>query len=142
MDIQRIESAVRRAATVTFARAGGPGGQNVNKVSSKAVLRLPLGRFAAIVGVPDAELDRARTKLGRRLNDRGELVVSVQDTRDQAKNREIAVRRAAELTAAALRRPRHRLATRPSARSREARVAAKVRRGAVKRLRSSRPQEE
>jgi len=142
MDMHRIESAVRRAATVTFARSGGPGGQNVNKVSSKAVLRLPLGRFASIAGLSADELARAQGKLGRKLNDRGDLVVAVQDTRDQAKNREIAVRRAADLVAASLRRPRRRVKTRPSAGSREARISSKKRRGAAKRLRSGRPEEE
>jgi ribosome-associated protein len=142
MSSHRFEEPIRACAHFTFARSGGPGGQNVNKVSSKAILRLPLGRFAASAGLSDAELVRMRGKLERRLNDRGELVLSVQDTRDQAKNREIAVRRAAALVTVTLRQPRRRLETRPSAGSREARIAAKKRRGAAKRLRGSRPEEE
>ena len=140
MSLHRIEEAVRASAAFTFARSGGPGGQNVNKVSSKAVLRLPLGRFAGTAGLSEAELARMRGKLGRRLNERGDLVLTVQDTRDQAKNREIAVQRAAALVAAALRQPKRRARTRPSAGSREARLASKKRRGADKRLRGNRPE--
>jgi ribosome-associated protein len=142
MSSHRIEDAVRAAAAFTFARSGGPGGQNVNKVSSKAILRLPLDRFAVLAGLTDPELVRVRGKLGRRLNDRGDLVLTVQDTRDQAKNREIAVRRAAALVAAGLRQPKRRVRTRPSAGSREARLATKKRRGAAKRLRGGRPEED
>lgn len=140
MNGHRLEDAVRASAHFTYARSGGPGGQNVNKVSSKAILRLPLGRFAAGAGLSDAELSRARERLGRRLSDRGDLVLAVQDTRDQAKNRDLAVRRAAAILAAALRPPIRRLETRPGAGSREARLAAKKRRGATKRLRGSRPE--
>ena len=140
MNLHLIEEAVRASAAFTFARSGGPGGQNVNKVSSKAVLRLPLGRFAGPAGLSEAELARMREKLGRRLNERGDLVLTVQDTRDQAKNRQIAVRRAAELVAAALHRPKRRVKTRPGAGARESRLAEKKRRGADKRLRGSRPE--
>jgi ribosome-associated protein len=142
MSLQRIEEAVRASAAFTFARSGGPGGQNVNKVSSKAVLRLPLGRLAGPAGLSEAELARLREKLGRRLNDRGDLVLTVQDTRDQAKNREIAVQRTAALVAAALRQPKRRVRTRPSTGSREARIASKKRRGAAKRLRGTRPEDD
>jgi ribosome-associated protein len=140
MDIHTIDSAVRRSATITFARSGGPGGQNVNKVSSKAVLRLPVDRFAVQAGLSDAETSRVHEKLARRVNDEGELVLAVQDTRDQAKNRELAVQRAALLVAAALRRPKRRVKTRPGAGARESRLAEKKRRGADKRLRGSRPE--
>ncbi|MCX7031948.1 MAG: alternative ribosome rescue aminoacyl-tRNA hydrolase ArfB [Spirochaetes bacterium] len=142
MDSHRIEETIRASAIFTFARSGGPGGQNVNKVSSKAILRLPLGRFAGLAGLSEAEIARVRAKLGRRLNDRGDLVMTVQDTRDQAKNREIAVRRAAALVAGSMRRPKRRVETRPSTGSREARLASKKRRGASKRLRSSQPEED
>jgi ribosome-associated protein len=135
MDIHTIESAVRRSATITFARSGGPGGQNVNKVSSKAVLRLPVDRFAVQAGLSDGEAARVRERLGRKVNDEGELVLAVQDTRDQAKNRALAVSRAAALVAGALRRPTRRVKTRPGAGARESRLAEKKRRGADKRLR-------
>jgi ribosome-associated protein len=140
MDIHTIDSAVRRSATITFARSGGPGGQNVNKVSSKAVLHLHVDRFAAQAGLSEAEAVRIRVKLARKVNENGELVLAVQDTRDQAKNREIAVQRAAALVAAALHRPKRRVKTRPSAGSRESRLSSKKRRGADKRLRGSRPE--
>jgi ribosome-associated protein len=140
MDIHNIESAVRRSATITFARSGGPGGQNVNKVSSKAVLHLPVDRLAVQAGLSDGEAARVREKLARKVNDEGELVLAVQDTRDQAKNRELAVQRAAQLVAAALRRPKRRVKTRPGAGARESRLAEKKRRGADKRLRGSRPE--
>jgi ribosome-associated protein len=142
MDRHRLEQAIRASARFTFARSGGPGGQNVNKVSSKAILRLPLGRFAVVAGLSEVELARARGTLGRRLSARGELVLAVQDTRDQATNRDLAVRRAAAIVAAAVRPPKRRLETRPSAGAREARLAAKKRRGAAKRLRSDRLDEE
>ncbi len=140
MDTHHIESAVRRTATITFARSGGPGGQNVNKVSSKAVLRLPVDRFAVQAGCSVEEAARVREKLARRVNEDGELVLAVQDTRDQAKNRELAVRRAAALVVGALRRPKRRVKTRPGAGARESRLAEKKRRGASKRLRGSRPE--
>lgn len=140
MSGRALEAAVRASAHFTFARSGGPGGQNVNKVSSKAILRLPLDRFAAAADLTDAELARARERLGRRLNERGDLVLAVQDTRDQAKNRDLAIRRAAEILAAAIRPPKRRRETRPSAGAREARLAAKKRRGAAKRLRGDRPE--
>ncbi len=142
MDSHSIEENIHASAHFTFARSGGPGGQNVNKVSSKAILRLPLGRFAGLASLSEAELARMREKLGRRLNERGDLVLAVQDTRDQAKNREIAVQRAAALVAGSLRQPRRRVKTRPSTGSREARLASKKRRGASKRLRSRRPEED
>ena len=135
MDLHHLESAVRRSATITFARSGGPGGQNVNKVSSKAVMHLSVDRFAAQAQLTAADLARLREKLARRVNEEGELVLAVQDTRDQAKNRELAVQRAASLVAAALRRPKRRVKTRPSAGARESRLERKKRRGADKRLR-------
>jgi ribosome-associated protein len=76
------------------------------------------------------------------VNAEGLLQLSVRDTRDQARNREIAVRRLAALLAAALREPHRRRATRPSAGSRERRLAAKRRRSQDKRLRAQKPEPE
>ncbi len=120
---------VRAAASFTFARSGGPGGQNVNKVSSKVVARL---RLDAPGLIPAARVAEAAARLGARVNERGELVVMVQDTREQSRNREIAIERMAALLAGALRRPKRRKATRPSRGSREARLSSKRHRGLIK----------
>src|SRR5206468_11087137 len=73
----------RREIRFSFVRSSGPGGQNVNKVASKAVLRWPVTRSIAL---PDELKTRLLTRLGRRINDRGELVLASQRYRDQAKN--------------------------------------------------------
>jgi ribosome-associated protein len=139
MTREELERQIRRRATFTFARASGPGGQNVNKVSSKAVARLLLSNLS---GLDREQRERLKARLGRRVTAGGELLVSVQDTRDQARNRELALERMTELVAAALRRPRKRLRTRPSAGSREARLRAKRRRSQLKRGRGSQPEPE
>jgi len=139
MTREELERQIRRWAAFTFARASGPGGQNVNKVSSKAVARL---RLRDLSGLDREQRERLAARLGRRITAGGELLVSVQDTRDQARNRELALERMTELVAAALRRPRKRLRTRPSLGSREARLQAKRKRSEVKRRRGSRPEPE
>ena len=139
MNPRELEELVRRLAEFHFSRAGGPGGQNVNKVSSRVTARLPL---AGLPGLAAEARARLAARLGRRVNAEGLLQLSVRDTRDQARNREIAVRRLAALLAAALREPRRRRATRPSAGSRERRLSAKKRRSQDKRLRAQRPDPE
>jgi ribosome-associated protein len=138
MNPRELEELVRRLAEFHFSRAGGPGGQNVNKVSSRVTARLPL---AGLPGLAAEARARLAARLGRRVNAEGLLQLSVRDTRDQARNREIAVRRLAALLAAAMREPRRRQATRPSAGSRERRLSAKKRRSQDKRLRSVPPEE-
>ncbi len=73
-----------------------------------------------------------RLRLERRINAEGRLVVAVQDTREQARNREIAVQRLAELISMAMRRPKRRVATRPSGKAREARLRSKKVRSTLK----------
>jgi ribosome-associated protein len=138
MDVEELERQIRRAATFTFARSSGPGGQNVNKVSSKAVARL---RLESLAGLDAGERARLAARLGKRVTAGGELQVVAQDTRDQTRNRELALQRMTALVAAALRPPRKRMSTSPTAGSREARLEAKRRRSAVKRRRG-RPEEE
>ena len=139
MNARELEPLVRRLSAFSFTRAGGPGGQNVNKVSSRVTARLPL---ASLPGLSGEERARLTARLGKRVNAEGVLLLNVQDTRDQARNREIAVRRLADLLYAALREPRRRRTTRPTAGSREQRLASKRRRSQAKRRRSDRPEPE
>jgi ribosome-associated protein len=102
----------------TAVRASGPGGQNVNKVSSKVELRLDVDGTRSLDA---ASKDRLRALAGSRLGG-GELVITSQRTRDQAKNLEDARDKLRELVLRALHRPTPRRPTRPS----RARVRARL----------------
>ena len=108
---------------------GRPRGQNVNKVATKAAARLPLSSLSFLTEEGRGMLE---TRLANRINADGEIVVAVQDTREQARNREIAVDRLSDLVSMALRRPRRRVKTRPS---RASRGGAPPRQAAVQRQR-------
>jgi ribosome-associated protein len=111
-------------------RAGGPGGQKVNKTSSRVTLRWSVASSAAL-----SECQRARllARLGSRLTRDGELVLHAQRSRSQADNRELARARLVELVSAALVERPPRRATRPTRASRERKLDAKRRRSARKR---------
>ncbi len=112
-----------------FVRASGPGGQNVNKVASAVELRFDVANSAAL---PDALRARLLARRDRRLTAEGVLVIQASRFRDQAKNREDARARLAELIRAAQRVPKKRVATKPTRASKERRISEKKNRAGIK----------
>jgi len=121
-----------------FVRASGPGGQNVNKVSSAVQLRFDARRSAVLSDEVAARLMRLA---GARLSKDGVILITAQRFRDQARNREDARERLAALIRQALERPKPRRATKPTRAAQEKRLESKARRGGVKALRRGRVEE-
>ncbi len=113
----------------SFVRSGGPGGQNVNKVASKAVLRWDV---AGSPSLPDDVKARFRAQQHRRITGEGELVVSSQRYRDQDRNRQDCLDKLREWVLRAMVVPKPRKKTRPSRGAKERRLATKRHRAARK----------
>ena len=119
------ESGVR----IAFSRSGGPGGQNVNKVNSKAEVWV---RLDAIVGLHPEAIERLKALAGRKVTDAGELHIIAETSRSQHQNREDALTRVRQLVLQAMVRPRKRKVTKPSKAAKRRRLESKRKRSEVK----------
>lgn len=120
--------------TWSFVRAGGPGGQNVNKVASKAVMRW---NVRATTSLPDDVKARFETQQRRRITLEGELIVTSQRYRDQERNRQDCLEKLQAMVLQATVVPKPRKKTKPSRAAKERRITNKKRRSQVKRRRQA-----
>lgn len=116
-----------------FSRSSGKGGQNVNKVSTKVEARWNINESEAF---SEEEKKKIKAKYPNRINDKGELIVTSEETREQSKNREDAIKKLNDLVGQALKEERERIPTKPTKSSKEKRIEKKKHRGETKKMRS------
>lgn len=118
MDQLLLHQSIEREAHFSFARSGGPGGQNVNKVNTKVFISIQIEQLG---GLSITEISRIISKLKNRLDSNGLLTISVEDERSQYRNREIAIERIEAIIILANHQEKRRIPTKPG-------KAAKLRR--------------
>lgn len=133
MNRVKLHESIINNSQMTFARSGGKGGQNVNKVNTKVHLVISV---TCLEGLTEAEFVRLRSKLSGIINKEDCLFIDVDDERYQERNREIAVSRLENKIAQALIIPKKRIKTKPTSASKERKLKLKKIRSEIKKNRS------
>lgn len=139
MNPRLLHASLELSSVIEYVRSSGPGGQNVNKTSTKAVVRVSL---AKVEGLSEAERERIRERLASRLTTGDELIVYAQEERSQAANRETALARLEALIVKAAHKPKTRRPTKPTRASQERRITRKKARSQIKKGRGAHAAEE
>jgi ribosome-associated protein len=134
MNAPMLIASLEKNAFFTFSRSGGPGGQNVNKVNTKALLTIDI---YALEGLTSSEKERIIQRLANRLNELGQLSLFCDKERSQYRNREIALERAFSLLSFAAIPEKRRIPTKASTASKLRRLQKKQAHSTIKSLRKA-----